>query len=157
KLFSESLTPLCSPQLRSARRLRRPEDLRHVRLLHDTSVPGAGEANPWKRWLEAAGAPQVSARSGLSFTLAEHALQAAIDGAGVVLGRLGLAEGDIDTGRLVRPFRLALPLDVGYFLVAPRRRRERSEIQCFREWIVEAVSRTALACERPDSRRRAIR
>lgn len=152
KLFSESLTPLCSPRLRSARGLRRPADLQHVRLLHDTSVPGAGEPNPWARWLQAAGARDVPADSGLSFTLAEHALQAAIDGAGVVLGRLGLAEGDIEAGRLVRPFKLALTLDVGYFLVMPRRRRERPEIQCFREWIKEAVSRTAVAREKAGAR-----
>ena len=149
KLFSESLAPMCSPQLLAGSRpLRRPEDLKRFRLLHDTSIPGDGEPSPWTRWLALAGASQVSTRAGTRFSLAEHALQAAIDGSGVVLGRLCLAERDLAAGRLVRPFKLALPLDVGYFLVMPKRRRERLEIQCFREWLFGAVKQSSTGGER---------
>ena len=55
------------------------------------------------RWLSLAGANHVSAHRGTRFSLAELALQAAIDGAGVVLGRMVLAEGDLAVGRWVRP------------------------------------------------------
>lgn len=70
--------------------------------------------------------------------MAELAMQAAIDGAGVVLGRTVLAEGDVAAGRLVRPFKTALPLDVSYFLVRPAT-SARQEIQCFREWLLSSV------------------
>jgi len=83
---------------------------------------------------EALGATQVDAHRGTRFSLAELALQAAIDGAGVVLGRMVLAEADLASGRLVRPFKAVLPLDVSYFLVMEKTGVKRKEIQCFRDW-----------------------
>jgi LysR family glycine cleavage system transcriptional activator len=149
RLFSESLTPMCSSRLlMGAKSLQRPEDLKRFRLLHDTSIPGDDEPSYWARWLALAGAPQVSTRAGMRFSLAEHALQAAIDGEGVVLGRLCLAERDMAAGRLVRPFKLALPLGVGYYLVMPKQKRERPEIQLFREWLLSAVKKSSVASER---------
>ena len=89
-----------------------------------------------------AGANHVSAHRGTRFSLAELALQAAIDGAGVVLGRMVLAEGDLAAGRLVRPFNIFLPLDVSYFLVMPRGSSRRQEIQCFRDWLYSRVKQS---------------
>jgi LysR family glycine cleavage system transcriptional activator len=66
-------------------------------------------------------------------------MQAAIDGAGVVLGRLVLAEGDVAAGRLVRPFKIALPLDVGYFLVRSSAGPPRRAIQCFSRVALQPV------------------
>jgi LysR family glycine cleavage system transcriptional activator len=115
-LFGESLAPLCSPAVLAAKgRLRQPDDLRKHRLLHDTSIPGESEQSSWERWLSLAGARHVPAHRGTRFSLADLAMQAAIDGAGVVLGRMVLAEGDLAAGRLVRPFKVILPLDVSYF------------------------------------------
>jgi LysR family glycine cleavage system transcriptional activator len=139
-LFAESLTPLCAPDLlRRKGRLKKPDDLRKHRLIHDTSIPGGGEQGGWERWLALAGAKQVSAQRGARFTLAELAMQAAIDGAGVVLGRVVLAEGDLAAGRLVRPFKTVLPLDVSYFLVKSNAASPRQEIQCFRDWLFSSL------------------
>lgn len=139
RLFRESLCPLCSPKLVQGKRaLKKPGDLKNFRLLHDLSVPGDPQASGWARWLKLAGAPEVNANRGTRFSLAELALQAAIDGAGVVLGRLALAELDLAAGRLYRPFRRALPLGMGYFLVMPKKNRERPEIQSFRAWLRSA-------------------
>jgi len=139
-LFAESLTPLCSPDfLKRKGRLHKPDDLRKHRLIHDTSIPGGGEHGAWERWLTLAGAKHVSAHRGARFTLAELAMQAAIDGAGVVLGRVVLAEGDLAAGRLVRPFKTVLPLDVSYFLVRSNAAAPRPEIQCFRDWLFSSL------------------
>ena len=135
-LFAEKLAPLCSPDLLKTKgQLRKPDDLRKFRLLHDTSIPGESEQGSWERWLNLAGATQVDAHRGAKFSLAELALQAAIDGAGVVLGRMVLAEADLAAGRLVRPFKAVLPLDVSYFLVMEKTSVKRKEIQCFRDWL----------------------
>jgi LysR family glycine cleavage system transcriptional activator len=143
-LFGEMLTPLCSPKLlKSKGPLRKPDDLGNHRLLHDTSIPGENERPSWERWLELAGAKHVSAQRGARFSLAELALQAAIDGAGVVLGRMVLAERDLSAGRLVRPFKVILPLDVSYFLVMPKGSARRHEIQCFRDWLFGALNQSA--------------
>jgi LysR family transcriptional regulator, glycine cleavage system transcriptional activator len=148
-LFTESLTPFCSPDLlRRKGPLRRPEDLQSHRLIHDTSIPGGGEHGAWQQWLRLAGAKNMSAYRGAKFTLAEHAMQAAIDGAGVVLGRVVLAEGDVASGRLVRPFKVELPLDVGYFLVRSSATPQRYETQCFRRWLFDSLRRSILRASR---------
>lgn len=135
-LFRETLCPMCSPKLVTAKRpLSTPSDLRHFRLIHDLSIPGQQNEGAWAQWLKLAGASGVDARSGTRFSLAELALQAAVDGTGVVLGRLALAEKDLLEQRLYRPFRLALPLDMSYFLVMPKKNQERPEIQSFRTWL----------------------
>jgi LysR family transcriptional regulator, glycine cleavage system transcriptional activator len=142
-LFTDALTPFCSPDLLKRKGpLRNPDDLRKHRLIHDTSIPGGGEHGAWEQWLRHAGAKNVSPHRGVSFTLAELAMQAAIDGAGVVLGRIVLAEGDVAAGRLVRPYKIALPLDVSYFLVRSGDGPPRHEIQCFREWLFSSLSRS---------------
>jgi LysR family glycine cleavage system transcriptional activator len=143
-LFGESLAPLCSPKLLVGKgRLRKPDDLKTYRLLHDTSIPGEHEQSSWERWLHLAGAKQVPAHRGTRFSLADLAMQAAIDGAGVVLGRMVLAEGDLVAGRLIRPFRVILPLDVSYFLVMPKGSMRRNEVQAFRDWLYGAIKRSA--------------
>lgn len=136
-LFGESLTPLCSPKLMKTKgRMPSPEDLRKHKLIHDTSIPGENEQSSWRKWLDFAGAGTVPHHRGLRFSLAELAMQAAIDGAGVVLGRTVLAEADLASGRLVRPFNIMLPLDATYFLVLPKHRPIRREVLRFREWIM---------------------
>ena len=143
-LFGESLAPLCAPKLLEAKgRLRKPDDLRKHRLLHDTSIPGDSEQSSWERWLALAGAKHVPAHRGTRFSLADLAMQAAIDGAGVVLGRMVLAEGDLAVGRLVRPFKVTLPLDVSYFLVMPKGSVRRGEVHIFRDWLFGALKRSA--------------
>jgi LysR family transcriptional regulator, glycine cleavage system transcriptional activator len=135
-LFTEALTPVCSPELVKRKGpLKKPDDLRKHRLIHDTSIPGGGEHHAWEEWLRLAGAKTVSAQRGIRFSLAELAMQAAIDGGGVVLGRVVLAEGDVAAGRLVRSFKIALPLKVSYFLVRLSAGPPRHEMECFREWL----------------------
>jgi LysR family glycine cleavage system transcriptional activator len=46
-------------------------------------------------------------------------LKAAIDGIGVAMGRTSYVQDDIAKGRLVVPFKIALPADAGFYLVAP--------------------------------------
>jgi LysR family transcriptional regulator, glycine cleavage system transcriptional activator len=139
-LFAEALTPLCSPEfLKRKGTLKKPDDLAKHRLIHDTSIPGGGEYSAWDRWLELAGAKHVSAHRGVRFTLAELAMQAAIDGAGVVLGRVVLAEADLEAGRLVRPFKAELPLEVSYFLVRSNTAVPRNEMRVFQDWLFEQV------------------
>ena len=139
-LFNEALTPLCSPDLLKGKGcLKTPDDLRNHRLIHDMSIPGGCDNAAWDRWLAHAGAKQISANRGVEFSLAELAMQAAIDGVGVVLGRVVLAEGDLAAGRLVRPFKISLPLDVSYFLVRSDAAAPRPEILSFRNWLFGAL------------------
>ena len=138
QLFDESVAPMCSPRLLEATdSMLHPDDLRHHVLLHDDSMTFDPEAPNWDTWLEAAGAKQVDASRGPHFGQPDHALQAAIDGAGVVLGWRNVAAEDISAGRLVQPFGLALPLGSGFHLVYPEAHAVRPKIVTFRDWLME--------------------
>ena len=142
KLFSESVTPMCSPRLLEGHySLRTPEDLRHHTLLHDDSLDFDPEAPKWSSWLKAAGAKTVDPLRGPHFSHPDHSLQAAIDGVGVVLGWRSLAALDISARRLIEPFDLALPLKLGFYLVYPEAHANRPKVVKFRKWLLEEVDK----------------
>jgi LysR family transcriptional regulator, glycine cleavage system transcriptional activator len=116
--------------------LRRPEDLVRHTLLH-TSVG----REDWQLWLTAAGLPaSLARRRGLSFDRRFMALQAAADGLGVALSSKNLVDADIIAGRLVVPFKLVLPADAGYYIVAPEETADTTKIALFRDWLLRSVT-----------------
>ena len=68
-------------------------------------------------------------------------MQAAIDGAGVVLGWRTLAAADLSAGRLVIPFDVTLPMELAFFFVCPHVAAERPKIVAFRDWLLEQSHR----------------
>lgn len=136
----ESLSPVCSPSLAAGPPpLREPADLRHVRLLHDTPRDG------WRIWFDHARISDIEVRRGMAFDDASLALQAAIQGQGVALGRLTLAERDLREGRLVQPFDISVPNDYSYWLVYPPAQAERSDVAAFRAWLLAQAGRLPAA------------
>jgi LysR family glycine cleavage system transcriptional activator len=136
KLVTLSLMPVCSPKLIESRGpLHTAELLAHVPLIHDDSLPPRARVPTWTDWFKAAGIDGVKIARGLSFNSADHALDAASEGAGVLLVQNILAYDHLRTGRLVIPVPLALPSGRAYFLVYPRRGRERPQVQAFIRWI----------------------
>jgi LysR family glycine cleavage system transcriptional activator len=139
-LMAEDIFPVCSPALmKGAKPLRRPEDLAHHTLLHTT----VGRED-WQLWLTAAGLPvSLALRRGLSFDQSFMALQAAMDGLGIALGRARLVDADVAAGRLVVPFDVVLPADAGYYIVAPEETADLTKIALFREWLTRSVATRA--------------
>lgn len=141
-LMAEELFPVCSPALLNGPKpLRRPEDLAHHTLLHATV-----SREDWQLWLTAAGLPvSLASRRGLSFDQSFMAIQAAVDGLGIAMGRTRFVETDIATGRLVVPFDVALPADAGFYIVAPEETADTPKIALFRDWLIELVEPGSLA------------
>ncbi len=132
----ESLSPVCAPSVAAGPpALRVPGDLRQAHLLHDTPRDG------WRFWCESAQLAGLDLRAGLAFDDASLALQAAVQGQGVALGRLTLAERDLRAGRLVRPFDISIPNDYDYWLVYPPAKAERSDIVAFCTWLLAQAAR----------------
>lgn len=141
-LFSESVTPLCSPKLLDGPHpLTRPADLEHHTLLHDDSAFAIGPIPDWPMWLRLAGCAHIDGGRGPRFGYAEHALQAAVEGHGVVLGRQSLARADLAAGRLVRPFLLSLPMEFAYYMVRPDDGEDPPKVAAFRRWVLDEVRR----------------
>jgi len=139
RLCAEELFPVCSPALlRGSRPLRAPDDLRRYPLLH------ANDATHWTRWLERAGVSGVNVEKGVVFNQASMAIDAAIQGQGVAMARTALAAWDLLSGRLVRPFPLALEAPFALWIVCPRATADLPKIATFRQWLLaEAVEDTA--------------
>ena len=139
-LMADELFPVCSPSLlRGDRALHVVEDLKDHVLLHTTN-----NSDDWRLWLTAAGLPtDISRQPGLTFDMTFMTVQAAIDGMGVAMGRTSYVQDDIAKGRLVVPFRIALPADAGFYLVSPQGRRETPKLAAFRDWVLGATQNKA--------------
>jgi LysR family glycine cleavage system transcriptional activator len=137
-LMREQVFPVCSPALLAGRHpLRAVADLRYHTLVHDASMPTGSAFPSWAGWLEAVGAAGIDASRGLQVNASMLAIQAALDGQGVALGRSVLVADDLAAGRLVRPFALALPLQFGYHVVHRKDLPEESAVPLFRRWLLE--------------------
>ena len=132
-LMADELFPVCSPALLTGDKpLRCPEDLAGQTLLHTSG----GYDDDWRLWLTAAGLPSsIPKLPGLTFDLILLTVQAAIDGAGVAMGRTSYVEADIAKGRLVVPFKIALPADAGFYLVSPEAKADPPKLRAFRQWL----------------------
>jgi len=156
RLFEETVFPVCSPRLVSGSRpLKHPRDLRHHTLIHsEWQAQGATWPN-WRMWLLAAGVEGIDPTRGLHFSQIALAIQATIDGQGVVLGNTSLVADDLDAGRLVRPFELALKgeANFAYYVVSPRSVADRPLVSAFRDWLFEEAGEThrRLAADRSPS------
>ncbi|MDD9909574.1 MAG: transcriptional regulator GcvA [Ahrensia sp.] len=137
-LFDEAVLPLASPDY-MARFEGRPLDdcLTEATLLHDDSTSFMQQQSNWKRWLDERGIDTVDPNRGPRFSHADHGLDAAVDGAGIVLGRLSLAMRDIRSGRLVAPFEHYLKARAGFYFVAPPAGMELPRVQLFHQWLRE--------------------
>ena len=144
ELFEEFVVPMCGSRLLDGpHSLRTPEDLRHHVLLHDDSLSFDRAAPDWPMWLKAAGVKDVDASRGPHFSHPDHAMQAAMDGAGVVLGWRELAAADLEAGRLTIPFDLTLPMALAFYFVCPRSAAERPKLVAFRDWLLEEARQLA--------------
>ncbi|MGY3620498.1 transcriptional regulator GcvA [Bradyrhizobium sp. USDA 10063] len=136
-LMADELFPVCSPTLLNGEKpLKCPEDLRQHVLLHTSNT----NSDDWRLWLTAAGLPtDLSKQPGITFDLIFMTVQAAIDGIGVAMGRTSYVQDDIAKGRLVVPFKIALPADAGFYLVSPQARADSPKLAAFRQWMVSSA------------------
>jgi LysR family glycine cleavage system transcriptional activator len=141
RLADEHVLPLISPRLleRLGGHLQ-PEDLGRVALLHDDSANFMINAVSWADWLRRARVANVDPTRGPRFSHADHALEAALDGAGIVLGRLTLSMRDIASGRLVAPFDLMVPAQAGFYFCCLPERLDEPKIRSFRDFIFSEIA-----------------
>jgi LysR family glycine cleavage system transcriptional activator len=114
--------------------------LKRVPLIHDESLASRAAVPTWADWFVAAGVRDVDVSHGLRFSSADHALDATVEGAGVLLAPDALAYDDLRTGRLVMPFDLTLPSGRCYAFVCPKKQRESANVRAFRAWLREEAA-----------------
>jgi LysR family transcriptional regulator, glycine cleavage system transcriptional activator len=139
RLSWETITPLCAPSI--ARRISTPDDLSAQRLLH---VLGYQEG--WGTWLQAAGAKSVNPGQGIKLDTSLMAFELARQGGGVALGRQSLSSRARETGRLVAPFDLDVPIDEAFHLLQPVESDIHPDASLFVEWITIVAARDRALC-----------
>jgi LysR family glycine cleavage system transcriptional activator len=137
KLFDDEVFPTMSPKLRRSARIRVPADLARVPLLRIRN-------QPWAPWFAAAGMTLAEPRRGPVFNDSELALQAAIQGQGVVLARGSLAAAKLRAGVLVAPFKQRIASPQTCYLVYPPQHARKPSVQLFRDWLIEELSATSV-------------
>ena len=95
---------------------------------------------PGGAWLERAGLNDIDPKRGLKFESAAYAVEAAVQGEGVLLGRSALVSADVAAGRLVRPFELALKSRWKYYVVYPDGALRQGKVKAFRDWVFSEMA-----------------
>ncbi len=143
ELMREEVFPVCAPELLEGEHpIRGPADLRHVTLIHDDSALEDESCPTWAMWLKAAGVGFEEGQPAIHFNQTALAIEAAAAGRGVALAKRVLAEADLRSGRLVRPFRESRPVEFAYYIVCPHAHLERANVRGFIDWLREEAGRS---------------
>jgi LysR family glycine cleavage system transcriptional activator len=121
RLLGEDVFPVCSPNLIApgAGKIE-ARDLARMTLIHDTTIDFDSAFPTWHAWFRARGIDDIDPR-GLQFNSSVLAIQAAIEGQGVALGRSVIVARDLQAGRLVRPFDGVEETHCAYYVVFEKR------------------------------------
>lgn len=134
ELAEEYLVPAVNPGL--ADQVRCPEDLLKFDLIHDGSLHlFDAKAPDWETWFEHVGLDYDKQRKGLSFSQSDHAVQAALSGAGVGLLRVILAGPELISGNLLAPFGPAIPTGLHYYLLSQTEEPQTAEAEVVLNWL----------------------
>jgi LysR family transcriptional regulator, glycine cleavage system transcriptional activator len=135
-LFSSEIFPVCSAALLTDRPLRSAADLAAHTLLHVFTSP-----DDWSLWLTAAGAPEIPTNRGPKFDSYALALEAAVHGCGIAMGRTAFVQADLEARRLVAPFPLRLRRSQAWYFLWPKGHVS-PKTTLFRAWILRQAART---------------
>src|SRR5574340_70467 len=145
-LFGETVFPVCSPALarERGRPLKRPADLAQHVLLHLDDPQRQWPWLNWGEWLEAMRVPGLRPAGMLRFSHYEQLIQAAVDGAGVALGRDPLVRTALRKRQLLAPFGAGAATPRAYFLVRSAA-GNLPQADAFVDWLLGAARGDAAA------------
>ncbi len=133
-LMDADLWPVASPALFPLGAPVDPSMLRRCTLLHLLGAP-----DDWRNWLTAAGLRGIDAMNGPKFDSYVLSAEAAAQGWGVAMGRVGFIEADLAAGRLVAPFALRLA-NPGAWLLLTTRTTCKPQVALARNWMLREAA-----------------
>lgn len=144
--MTETIVPICHPDLLDAGALKTPKGLDHQTLISYDTEPVS-----WQQWRGGVGVhnnwSDLTQHSTLQFEQMYFALQAAIEGLGVVLVPLFLVADDILAGRLCAPFGLTGSRPRMYYANFPSNLMTMSSIENFCDWLLKEGKDTEQSIE----------
>lgn len=147
-LFEECLTPMCRPELleqelatiQNFERTKRssntawslsPKDLTQYTWLHANEIQ-----SDWTMWLEKVGAAGSISKNNQHFATLDQAMNASLQGFGVAIGDVTLAEQDLMRGLLITPHAERIYSGNGYYLIQPKSRKS-SALTTLIHWLLD--------------------
>jgi len=140
RLLGDGFVPVCTRAYAKKHRLGKVEALGAVDLLQD-DYPDA-----WGRWLELAGATNVTPKRTVEYTESSMLVEAALLGQGVALARVSLVSNELRDGRLVRLFTKLppLPCELAYYVLISEFAHSQPIVAAFVRWITREVELAGL-------------
>ncbi len=138
-LAHEWVAPVMTPAL--AEKYPNAESLKSAPLIFDDSINFLRPKCDWQAWFAAVGI-DFAPTHGPRFSQADHAVDAALAGMGVVLGRRALVVKEVDEGRLVMPYKVALSTGARFRFLCPQGAENRPQIRAFRDWMLHEIGKT---------------
>ena len=137
----EWITPVMTPEF--AEEYDTPEKLLQAPLIYDDSLDFLQPRCDWPIWFKAAGLEFPPEKRGSHFSNADHAIDAAVAGVGIALGRRPIIMKDVMEGRLVTPFDLAVEMDACFRFLCRKGAETRPDVAALRDWFVAEIEKTA--------------
>jgi len=136
EILRETIFPVCAPDLLKDCDVGTTacSVLQHT-LIHDDSSIFDASAPNWSMWMKAAGVEPRDGMPALHFNNHGLAIEAAVAGRGIALARSAIAEGDLQAGRLIKPFCEEVPVDFAHYIVCPEEKLKNERVQEFIEWL----------------------
>ncbi len=135
EVFVDWVTPMVAPEL--AEKLKTPADVLALPMIGQDSGGKLAEYESWDLWCDVFGLENGT--RGPLFTSPDAALTYGVNGGGVVLARISLAQHLVQSGQLVMPLRQSLRRALRYRLVCPLGVEKQQNVQFFRDWIREEM------------------
>ena len=132
-LMQSGRYPVAAPSFIGEHRMKSPEDLRNVTLMHDETM------DQWAEWFAAAGVEPPDFPCGPKFPNCELATSGVEQGLGVSLAYDLMVRETVKSGRLVRLFEAVTLPFVIYSFVCQRSRASDPLIAAFREFVFNEV------------------
>jgi LysR family glycine cleavage system transcriptional activator len=146
QLLQVSMVPICSPKLSFELPFSTPEKLINYPLISDSASARSPERFGWQEWLIDAEVELQDNYKERLFGNGLLALEATINGQGIILTSRNLVQQEIENKKLTIAYEEELPCTFAYYVVCPSNSLERPIIRAFREWLIdEAKSETAKA------------
>ncbi|GLS18505.1 LysR family transcriptional regulator [Labrys miyagiensis] len=137
-LFRDCIVPACPPGfIQGASTVVKPEGLLDYPLIAIESKPKFDEPPSWPDWFEDCGC-RIDGPIAISLRCSSSsvAVQAAIDGQGVVLAQYSMIVSDVKAGKLAVPFHHAMELASPYFVSWHDNVLYKPQCQDFHRWII---------------------
>ena len=98
-----------------------------------------GYEEGWATWLRAAKVQDVDAGNGIQVDTSLMAFDLAASGCGIAIARSSLVQRDFQSGRLIAPFDLKVPIEEAFYLVSSNEGYAHPDAEQFREWLLQAT------------------